>query len=253
SWKQNGVAAVHRLMTMVLLNSARRVWMSIPTWESYWRPYALGRALPFQWLPVASNIKVVDDTDGIREIRVRYAPAGEPIVGHFGTYNHHITQLLLKCVPALLLHRPGCTMLLLGYGSQRARDELTRNYPELSGRVQATGTLDARDLSLHISACDLLIQPYIDGVSSRRTSVMVGLSHGVPIVTTKGKLTESLWAESEAVSLAPVEDVTAFVNEIRALLRDEAKQLSLSTAARALYEERFDVKLIVAALREATL
>ena len=61
SWKQNGVAAVHRLMTMVLLSAARRVWMSIPAWEASWRPYALGRPLSFHWLPVASNIPVIDD------------------------------------------------------------------------------------------------------------------------------------------------------------------------------------------------
>ena len=55
SWKQSGVAVVHRLMTMVLLKAARRVWMSIPAWEACWRPYTLGRALQFRWLPVAST------------------------------------------------------------------------------------------------------------------------------------------------------------------------------------------------------
>src|SRR5205807_10388299 len=30
SWKQSGVAAVHRLMTIILLNAASRVWITIP-------------------------------------------------------------------------------------------------------------------------------------------------------------------------------------------------------------------------------
>jgi glycosyltransferase involved in cell wall biosynthesis len=249
SWKQSGVAAVHRLMTMLLLKAARRVWMSIPAWEAYWRPYTLGRALPFQWLPVASNITVIDDPAGVRAIRARYAPAGEPIVGHFGTYDRHITELLLVSVAALLRDRADCALLLLGRGSGSARDELLRRRPELAGRVHATGALAARDLSLHIGACDVLMQPYVDGVSSRRTSVMVGLSHGLPIVTTKGKLTESLWAESEAVSLASVEDVTALVNEARALLADETRRLRLSAAARTLYQDRFHLNHTIAALR----
>ena len=102
-------------------------------------------------------------------------------------------------------------MLFMGRGSQAMRDELVKRYPELAGRLHAAGTLAAAELSLHISACDVMLQPYIDGVSSRRTSVMVGLSHGVPVVTTSGRLTETLWAESGAVALAPVEDMAALV------------------------------------------
>ena len=53
-------------------------------------------------------------------------------------------------------------------------------------------------LADHIGACDLLIQPYPDGISSRRTSAMAGLALGIPVITTTGSLTESLWAETRA-------------------------------------------------------
>lgn len=251
SWKQNGVAAIHRLMTIVLLNAAHRVWVSIPTWEARLRPYALRRPLPFRWLPVASNIPVVDDPASVRVVRERYAPAGEQIVGHFGTYDRNITELLLKSVPSLLRGRASCVMLLMGRGSLAMRDELISKFPELAERLHATGTLAAAELSLHISACDVMLQPFIDGVSSRRTSVMVGLSHGVPIVTTSGRLTESLWQQSEAVALAPVEDMEALVKTAERLLSDEMIRRRMSAAARSLYDERFDVKRIISTLREA--
>jgi glycosyltransferase involved in cell wall biosynthesis len=251
SWKQSGVAAVHRLMTMVLLNAAHRVWMSIPAWEARLRPYALGRTLPFRWLPVASNIPVVDDPANVGIVRALYAPAGEQVVGHFGTYDRHSTELLLKSVPALLQGRSDCTMLLLGRGSEQMREKLIRNFPELAGQLHATGTLAAAELSLHISACDVMLQPYIDGVSSRRTSLMVGLSHGIPVVTTSGRLTEPLWSESEAVALIPAEDVAALALATIRLLSDETSRRRLSAAARMLYDERFDVKRTIATLREA--
>lgn len=251
NWKQSGAAVVHRLMTMVLLRSARRIWMSIPAWEERLRPYALGRALPFQWLPVTSNIAVVDDPTGISEARSRYAPANGQLIGHFGTYDRHITELLLKAVPALLRGRERQSALFMGRGSESAREELLNRHPELAGRIHATGTLASHQLSLHISACDVLLQPYIDGVSSRRTSVMVGLSHCIPIVTTSGRLTESLWAESEAVALAPVEDVEMLVEAAQRVLADEARRRRMSTAAGALYEERFAVRRTINALREA--
>ena len=251
SWKQSGAAAVHRLMTMVLLDAAQRVWMSIPAWEAGLRPYALRRKLQFRWLPVASNIPVVDDALGVEAVRARYAPAGEQIVGHFGTYDRNISELLSQSVPALLRDCAGCRVLLVGHGSEEMRDALIARQPQARGRVHATGTLPADALSLHISACDILLQPFIDGVSSRRTSVMVGLTHGVPIVTTSGRLTESLWTESEAVSLSSVEDLTALVKETHDLLADEAKRQRLSLAAKTLYQDRFHLKHTIAALRLA--
>jgi glycosyltransferase involved in cell wall biosynthesis len=253
SWKQSGVAAVHRLMTMVLLNAARRVWVSIPAWEQHLRPYAPGRALPLQWLPVPSNIPVVDDPAGVAAIRTKFAPVGHQLVGHFGTYDRHIAELLSRSLPPLLQGSNQCCLLLLGHGSQAMRNKLIASYPELTERLHATGTLPVADLSLHISACDVLLQPYLDGVSSRRTSVMVGLSHGVPIVTTSGRLTEPLWAESEAVALVPVADVSALVEAAKRLLVHSTDRLRMSVASRALYAARFDVKLTIAALRRAAL
>jgi 2-polyprenyl-3-methyl-5-hydroxy-6-metoxy-1,4-benzoquinol methylase/glycosyltransferase involved in cell wall biosynthesis len=252
SWKQSGVAIVHRLMTMILLRAANRIWMTIPAWEKYLRPYALGRKLSFGWLPVTSNIPVVDDATSVEAIRAGCDPAGGCVVGHFGTYNKHITRLLLSSIPALLNNGNRPSVLLVGRGSEMMRDELIFRHPEIANRVRATGELDARDLSLHLSACDVMLQPYIDGVSSRRTSTIVALAHGLPVVTTKGILTESLWAKTDAVSLSPVEDVSALVQTTRHLLSDLTTRGRMSTAARVLYDDRFDLKRIIATLREAS-
>jgi glycosyltransferase involved in cell wall biosynthesis len=250
SWKQSGVAAVHRLMTMVLLNAARRVWISIPAWEARLRPYALGRKLTFSWLPVASSIAVVDDPAGVKTIRGQYAAGGQQIVGHFGTYDRNITALLLLSLPSVLESTDG-VVLLLGRGSTAMRAELIRRYPERADRIHATGSLSPTDLSRHIQACDLMLQPFIDGVSTRRTSVMVSLSHGMPIVTTSGRLTESLWAESGAVALTPIEDIEAIGMKTRQLLDDEISKNTLRKQAAALYRERFDIKHTISTLRVA--
>ena len=34
-------------MTVILARAARRIWIAIPDWERRWRPYALGRDVPF--------------------------------------------------------------------------------------------------------------------------------------------------------------------------------------------------------------
>jgi glycosyltransferase involved in cell wall biosynthesis len=157
---------------------------------------------------------------------------------------------LLSSIPVLLNNGNKPSVLLLGRGSELMRNELTRQHPEIADRVLATGELDARGLSLHLSACDVMLQPYIDGVSSRRTSTMVALAHGVPVVTTKGVLTESFWAESEAVAMAPANDVLALVKRTQQLLPDADARQSMRMAARSLYAERFDAEHIIAKLRE---
>ncbi len=251
SWKQRSVAVAHRLMTMVLLRAAHRIWMSIPAWEAHWRPYALGRSLEFNWLPVMSNIAVVDDPLSVKAARARIAPAGGLVVGHFGTYDRNTADLLMESVPAILGGGMGLTVLLMGRGSESMRAALIGRTPELAGHVHATGVRTASDLSVHLSACDVMVQPYIDGVSSRRTGIMAGLAHGVPVITTSGRLTEPLWAESGAVALAPAGDMAGLLKETERLLSNADARRRLGAAGRALYDERFDVKRTIAALREA--
>jgi glycosyltransferase involved in cell wall biosynthesis len=137
---------------------------------------------------------------------------------------------------------------LLGRGGETFRDELIEAHPALAGRVDASGELAADDLSRHVSACDLMLQPYPDGVSSRRTSVMVALSHGRPVVTTSGDLSEPLWFDG-AVVLAPADRPDELAAATVSLLASPARLGDLAARGAALYGERFDVRHTVATLR----
>jgi glycosyltransferase involved in cell wall biosynthesis len=140
-------------------------------------------------------------------------------------------------------------ILLMGYGSEEFRHGLVQKKPELGCWLQATGALPPEVLSCHLSACDLMIQPYRDGVSSRRTSVMAALSHGKPVVTTSGHATEALWAESGAVVVAPENDTETFVRHLNRLCSDSSERARLGKAARRLYKDRFDIAWTAAALK----
>jgi glycosyltransferase involved in cell wall biosynthesis len=250
SWRQNVAAFAHRLMTILVLRAAARVWMSIPAWEERLRPYTLGRAVPFQWLPIPSNIPVADDSGPVQAIRRRYAAGDSLLIGHFGTYGSPIT-LLLEPVLAGLGDPAGCAVLLMGVGSEKFRQALIRKKPGLAALIRSTGALSAEDLSCHVAACDILIQPYPDGVSTRRTSFMVGLSHGKPIVTTTGPLSEPFWMETEALALAPAGDAGEFLHALRRLQADTSERARMGRAARTLYMERFDISYTITALRRA--
>jgi glycosyltransferase involved in cell wall biosynthesis len=254
SWKsprQNAPALVHRFMTLLLLRAARRVWISIPGWEDCLRPYAMGRKLPFEWLPIFSNISVAEDPVRTQSIRRQYVDDDDNrvLVGHFGTFGTLITSLLEPIIVSLADDPPAPVVLLIGERSGQFRENLIRKEPRLAKLVRATGQLPADEISHHLAACDILIQPYPDGVSSRRTSFMAGLSHGKPIVTTAGHLTEPLWKQHSAVALAPAGDARAFVEEVRRLSQDAAGRLRAGRAAYQLYHEQFDISRTILALR----
>ena len=252
SLRQTAAAAVHRLMTIVLASAASRIWVAIPMWERRWRPYALGRGVAFEWLPIPSTLSV-PTADGVRAVREQYARAGTQIVGHLGTYGPAVVELLREALPALLSASPSTVALLLGQGGEALRARLAADHPRLAARVLATGSLPHKDLARYVACCDLLLQPYPDGVSTRRTSAMAGLALGVPIVTTTGHLTEPLWAETGAVVLVDVKNPETMAQEASRLLADVSARRQLSARGREMYERQFHLRHTIAALRRAAL
>jgi glycosyltransferase involved in cell wall biosynthesis len=241
----NALAAVNRLMASLVAGVAERAFVSIPAWQP--QVQRLMGARSVEWTPVPSSVPVAADSCETARVRGRYA-YGAPLVGHFGTYGRAIRALIEPVVRAIG-QRTRAQMLLLGRRSDELARDLETHYPELKGRIAATGPLTADELSHHIAACDVMIQPYPDGISARRTSAMAALAHGRPIVTTTGWLTESLWEDSGAVSLVPVDAPDAMALATARLLDDPVARDRLSANARTAYAARFDLAHTIRALR----
>jgi hypothetical protein len=245
---RNALAAVNRLMASIVASSAERAFVSIPGWEPSVRAM-VGSGTPVDWLPVPSAIPVVCDPQASAAVRARYA-GRQPLVGHFGTHGAAIGSLLASSIPSLV-DATGCHLLLIGRRGDDLRRELIAQHPALDGRLHATGQLPDADVSIHVAACDLMLQPYPDGVSSRRTSAMVTLSHGVPMVTTSGWLTEPLWEESGSAVLVPVGDRPALAAAAAGLLADPGRRAAIAEKARATYDARFDARHTIETLRSS--
>ena len=207
------MAAVHRLMTLVVLGAARRAWIAIPAWEACLRPYALGRPVPMPWLPVPGCVPPapVPEPSSLRD---RFAAADQPIVGHFGSHGATVAPLLDACLPLIMNGPCRPALLLLGADGPSYRDALVARHPEWAPRAHADGLSRGAELAAHLAACDVMLQPYPDGVTSRRTSVMACLANRRAVVTTAGRLTEPLWHASHAVSLAGVTDAAGMADEV---------------------------------------
>ena len=244
---QRAVAVVQRVMTLMLLSAARRIWVTTRAWAPLLKPYLSGPSNTVEWLPVPSSLEAFDAV-AVEGVKQRYAPAKQCIVGHFGTHGPLVTSLLADAIRLIIDRHPTARVVLIGSGGETFRSALVARHRGLGDRLIATGTLNTAELSAHIAACDVLLQPYPDGVTSRRTTAMAGLFARVPVVTTQGTLTERFWQDDAPVKLAPVGDTDAIVRHVLLLLADAAERRRQADAGRAFYDRWFDVRHTVAAL-----
>jgi glycosyltransferase involved in cell wall biosynthesis len=244
-WKWNAASVVMQGMAALLLARADRVFVSTSSWEPTLRSLAIGWK-GATWLPVPSNVPVRAPVDARAVTRKRLGIGeGARVVGHFGTYHELFVPWLAPALETLLGTDGRCVALLVGRGGDTFARQLERG--GTAGRVLTTGALDGADIASHLLACDVLLQPYPDGVSTRRTSTMAGLALGVPVVTNEGPLTEPIWRESGGVEIVVTPEGVAMAAE--RLLGDPAHAAALGDRGRRLYDERFSLDRVVASLR----
>jgi glycosyltransferase involved in cell wall biosynthesis len=241
-WRWALMGLWHRSQLLALHSLADVVFASIDSWATM-----LGRLRPRKpahHLPVGSNLP---DMRGRRaEARARLGATDETVVvAAFGTA--HPSRLLDYVVEAAnAIASSGVPTLVQNLGA---------GAPALHGiqrtvRVSQPGYQSAAALAEHLAATDLFLAPFVDGVSTRRTTVMAALQHGLPIVGTDGQLTDRLFrASSRALRLLPVarRDLFADTALRLALRRDERE--TLGRAGRELYADHFDWAVIAARLR----
>jgi glycosyltransferase involved in cell wall biosynthesis len=248
SLKLRLVSMTQRKMIRLLLASASRVFVSIPAWERYLRRYGPAN-LDYEWLSIPATIADSRDEQGIAAVKSRFT--GSRLIGHLGTYSAELRQVLQPTLIKTLRDVPEASVLLLGNHSDEFAADFRAQHIELRSRTHGAGLLADSDLANHISACDLMLQPYPDGVSSRRTSLMNVISRGVSVVSNLGHLSEPLWSETQAVVLSPSCDSSELASRCAQLLRDESARSELGQAALDLYRSRFDWPQIIAAMRAA--
>ncbi|MCY1074474.1 glycosyltransferase [Archangium lansingense] len=239
-WRHNVLGAVTRVMAALTLARADRVFVSTLWWNRLL--HSPPRRVPIEWLPVPSNLPTRPPASAVESRRASLHPSPEAVlIGHLGTYGELITGLLEEVLPALLRKDARRRVVLAGRGSARFAEQLTRHHPELAGRVQALGGLPGDELAAALKACDVLVQPFPDGISTRRGSAMAGLGLGMPLVSNAGPATEPPWRDSGALALAPEATSAAVLEAAEALLSEPESWPALGRRAAEFYMENFSL------------
>lgn len=253
--KHRVLAHATRGMARLLAARADRIFVSTPAWFDMLGEIGWGVRAPMRWLPIPSTMPCSVDAASVRAARaslfeaVALNPAQSPLVlGHFGTFGAHVAGMLEPLLPRLLApSKPPRVALLMGRGATRYASTLRTAHAHLATKVFARDHLAPDEVAAYLAACDLVVQPYPDGVTSRRTSLMASLALGLPIVTNGGALTERVWSDG-GVALAPSPDADAIASAAEALLADEPARARLARNAAALYRARFSAERTVETL-----
>jgi hypothetical protein len=244
--RHNVLGFVTRVMAQVVCRNAARIMVASERWQSMLR--RLGARAPISWVPIPSTIPVVQDAPATGGWRQRCVRENGLLVGHFANYSAYSVDRLSKAIPALLEKQSCASVLLLGAHSGKLRERLLDTSQHLAGRIQASGVLSARDLSAALRSCDVMVQPYPDGVSTRRSSTSALLAHGCAIITTRGIATERLWHDSGAVITVPADSHDRLQQALSQMLSDHEMRRRHQRAARALYYDCFALHHTIAAL-----
>jgi glycosyltransferase involved in cell wall biosynthesis len=100
--------------------------------------------------------------------------------------------------------------------------------------VHWTGYTSPEEVSANLLAADVIVMPYRDGVSFRRTTFIAALCHGRPVVTTQPAIGLAELRDGENVLLVPPRDAAALAEAIARLADDSQLRARLSAGAEAL-------------------
>lgn len=245
SWKFAVMTTWQRRQFRALGQAADVIFFSIDPWVQQYRPWFPGKTIVH--LPVGSNMPLA----GISrtEARARLGIGDNTLVlGLFGTaHSSRLLHLIRAAVEAAHARNPDVLALYIGPHGDAVREAL-HGLPTL-----AEGPFPPDEVSRRFAAMDIYLVPITGGVSSRRTSFMTALQHGIPTVSTFGPQTDQmLLAENNrAFMLTDINSPTAFPDAVLSLAQDPARQQALGAQGRRLYDREFDWDKVAARMLTA--
>lgn len=195
-------------------------------------------------IPIGSNIATYEPNHvEIEEVRLHLGLRdGDVLLGYFGFLNETKGADTLIDTLARLDER----FHLVFIGGQTGASDPDNNQAFLAGlhdhieragiadRVHWTGFLSPGRVSTYLTAADLMVMPYRDGVSLRRGTLMAVLAHGRPLITTAPMETSPEFRHGENMWLAPVDDVEPLREATTTLVADPSLRESMGREARKL-------------------
>lgn len=238
---------------------ARRAQGCIATNLSDFRRLTAWTECPVRQIPIGSNIAAYEPSPAqIAEARAAYNLSdGDILLGYFGFLNE--TKGADTLIDALAQLDDRYHLVFIG-GQTGASDPDNNqaflaqlrgriDHLGLAGRVHWTGFLSPAQVSIILTAADLMVMPYRDGVSLRRGTLMAVLAHGRPLITTMPPEPSPEFRHGENMWLVPVGDTAVLAESVEMLTIDPGRLAHLGLGAQVLARS-YDWDIIAARTAE---
>lgn len=243
-WKFAVMTTWQRWQFCQLARAADVLLFSIEPWVRRYRRWFSSK--PMFHLPVGSNVPNLRLRHG--EARQRLGLGDDEVVlGVFGTA--HVSRslaLVRAAADAVRARDRSVRILYIGPDGAKVRAAL--------GELPAItdGPHDAAEVSRRLSAIDVFLATYSDGVSTRRGAMTAALQHGLPIVGTHSQDTDPELRDQDgkALTLVPAGDTAAFSTAVADLVADADRRGRMRQDATALFERRYSWPVIAANLTD---
>ncbi len=199
---------------------------------------AHGAALrrPTVHVPLGSNIAMAESTWAAERDRRGVARETFVVALLGGGHPSRALDHAEAAIAALARERGAGTLRILNLGLGAPALRLPAGVAS-----ERPGYLEDDELSRLIRMSDLMLLPFRDGLSTRRSTLMAALEHGVPVAGLRGTHTDAVLADAAgALVLTASGDAPAYVRAVVALARDPARLRAVGEHGRDLYRREFD-------------
>ena len=240
TWKWWILGPIQRALLALWISASRRVLVSIWAWTEMLRRTYRWRAGDIRWLAVGSNLSpVAISPEERRHIREEWGLPASGVVmvllNPLGTGKQF--ELVSRVWKRLASRQEGVGLLIVGVG----REEALRRFPAApdGDRTAYTGFVPDEVASRLLGCSDVALAPYVDGLSTRRSSTISMMAHGLPIVSTRGELTDPEVFDDFPVSLVSPDDETGFERAIEELIHSPEKRAEAAEQTRRFFQHHF--------------
>jgi glycosyltransferase involved in cell wall biosynthesis len=215
-----------RFQLATLLVLVDRSFASIERWTAN-----LSRVRRTTHLPSGSNLP--DARSRRHAIRSELGIGARLVLASLSTgHPSHLRSYVAAALQRVTADCGPVAFLELGAGAQKVD-----GIPEGTIVVRA-GRTPAERLAGLLAAADLMLVPFVDGVSTRRGSLMAGLQQEVAVVGTSGPLTDRV-LRTAGLELVEVGNPGAFADRVALLAGDGERRKRAASTGRHLFEEAF--------------
>ncbi len=239
--KRTGCSLLMQYITKQILIRADYIATSIPFYRELIRGL-IGAHRNVGVIPIMSNIPPSKmDREEIAKLRQSIALEDELIVAFFGLRN---IKSSIQAIEKLRCGGAKLKILLIG--------KLPSNLPaDLPSDTFKTGILDIDMIDSYFRLSDILILPEDTpyGCSFKSGSLAAALSSGLPIITSKGIMTDDVMVDRESVCFVDFTQEQSIINaleylrerENRVMVGENARRLMVNRSWEATYREYINI------------